>query len=81
MTALLEKAFAKASHLPRADQEQLAEQLLEDLGDESKWGNNSTYLTKSARRYNLGISTVAKPTTNGRHPAKRYRKSKKQLAI
>jgi hypothetical protein len=29
MTALLEKAFAKASHLPRAAQEQLAEQLLE----------------------------------------------------
>jgi hypothetical protein len=37
MTALLEKAFAKASHLPRAAQEQLAEQLLEDLNGESKW--------------------------------------------
>jgi hypothetical protein len=37
MTALLEKAFAKASHLPRAAQEQLAEQLLEDVEGELKW--------------------------------------------
>jgi hypothetical protein len=37
MTALLEKAFSKASHLPRAAQEQLAEQLLEDVEGEMKW--------------------------------------------
>ena len=42
MTALLEKAFAKASHLPRAAQEQLAEQLLEDLDAESKWDKTLT---------------------------------------
>ena len=37
MTLLLEKAFAKASHLPRAAQEQLAEQLLEDVEGELNW--------------------------------------------
>jgi hypothetical protein len=37
MTALLEKAFAKASYLPKAIQEQLAEQLLEDIEGELKW--------------------------------------------
>ena len=37
MTALLEKAFAKASHLPQALQEQLAEQLIDDIEGELKW--------------------------------------------
>jgi hypothetical protein len=37
MTALLEQAFAKASHLPKAIQEQLAEQMLEDIEGELKW--------------------------------------------
>jgi hypothetical protein len=37
MTAVLEKAFAKASRLPRPLQEQLARQLLEDLEGESSW--------------------------------------------
>jgi hypothetical protein len=37
MTALLEQAFAKASHLPKAMQEQLAEQMLEDIEGELKW--------------------------------------------
>ena len=37
MTALLEKAFAKASDLPRVVQEQLAEQMLDDIAGESKW--------------------------------------------
>ena len=37
MTALLEKAFNKASRLPEAVQEQLARQLLEDIAGEPKW--------------------------------------------
>jgi hypothetical protein len=37
MTVLLEKAFAKASDLPRAAQEQLAEQILEDIEGEVRW--------------------------------------------
>jgi uncharacterized protein with von Willebrand factor type A (vWA) domain len=37
MTTALEKAFAKASHLPDPAQEQLAEQLLEDIQGELKW--------------------------------------------
>jgi hypothetical protein len=37
MTALLEQAFAKASHLPRAMQEQLATQMLENIEGELKW--------------------------------------------
>ncbi len=37
MTVSLEKAFAKASRLPRAAQEQLAEQMLEDIEGELKW--------------------------------------------
>jgi hypothetical protein len=37
MTALLEKAFAKAAHLPQAAQRQLAEQMLEDIEAELKW--------------------------------------------
>jgi hypothetical protein len=37
MTALLEKAFTKASRLPRAIQEQLASQILEDMDGELKW--------------------------------------------
>jgi cell division inhibitor SulA len=37
MTAILEKAFAKASNLPNDLQKLLAEQLLEDIAAESKW--------------------------------------------
>jgi len=37
MTALLEKAFAKASHLSQSAQKQLAEQMLEDIEGELKW--------------------------------------------
>ena len=37
MTTSLEKAFAKASSLPEAVQEQLAEQVLEDIEGELKW--------------------------------------------
>lgn len=37
MTALLEKVFAKASHLPEAIQKRLAEQMLEDIAAELKW--------------------------------------------
>jgi len=37
MTSALEKAFNKASHLPAAAQDQLAEQMLEDLEGEAKW--------------------------------------------
>jgi hypothetical protein len=37
MTASLQKAFVKASHLPQAVQEQLAEQMLQDIAGELKW--------------------------------------------
>jgi len=37
MTASLAQAFAKASHLPRAAQQQLAAQMLEDIKGETKW--------------------------------------------
>jgi tyrosyl-tRNA synthetase len=37
MTLLLEKAFAKASDLPRAVQQQLAEQILADIDGEAQW--------------------------------------------
>jgi len=37
MTALLAKAFAKASRLPQAAQEQLAEQLLAEVEGELQW--------------------------------------------
>jgi hypothetical protein len=37
MTVLLEKAFAKASDLPRAVQQQLAEQILADIDGEAQW--------------------------------------------
>jgi len=54
MTALLEKAFDKASRLPAAVQEQLAEQLLEDIAGEPKWDktleNSQTLLEKLGRR-------------------------------
>ncbi|MDB5331959.1 MAG: hypothetical protein JWP03_3110, partial [Phycisphaerales bacterium] len=37
MTASLAKAFAKASRLPDAVQDQLAEQVVNDIGGELKW--------------------------------------------
>jgi hypothetical protein len=37
MTAALERAFTKASRLPKAAQKQLAEQLLEDIDGELRW--------------------------------------------
>lgn len=37
MTAALEKAFAKASDLPVAAQNQLAKQMLDDMAGETKW--------------------------------------------
>lgn len=37
MTELLEKAFAKASELPKAEQDLLAQSLLDDLAAEEKW--------------------------------------------
>jgi len=37
MTASLNKAFAKASHLPAPIQNQLAQQLLDDIAGELKW--------------------------------------------
>lgn len=37
MTKLLEKAFAKASELPQAEQDLLAQSLLDDLDAEEKW--------------------------------------------
>ncbi len=40
MTELLEKAFAKASRLPLAAQDLLAERLLEDIDAEAKWDDS-----------------------------------------
>ena len=37
MVARLKNAFEKASKLPKAAQEQLAEQLLEEIEGEAKW--------------------------------------------
>jgi hypothetical protein len=37
MTQLLEKAFAEASSLPEADQNALAEWLLEEIRSERRW--------------------------------------------
>jgi hypothetical protein len=37
MTRALDKAFARASSLPEAIQDQLAEQMLEDIEGELKW--------------------------------------------
>ena len=37
MTELLEKAFAEASELPKAEQDLLAQSLLDDLAAEEKW--------------------------------------------
>jgi hypothetical protein len=54
MTALLEKAFAKASHLPKSAQEQLAEQLLDDISGELRWdktlANSQHVLEKMAAK-------------------------------
>ncbi|MDQ3221674.1 MAG: hypothetical protein M3Q26_13180 [Acidobacteriota bacterium] len=37
MTKLLEKAFTEASRLPLATQNMIAEKLLEDIQEETKW--------------------------------------------
>jgi hypothetical protein len=37
MTASLKQAFASASHLPQAMQDELAKQVLEDIEGELKW--------------------------------------------
>lgn len=37
MTALLEKAFSRASALPEEEQDALAALLLEEMGDEARW--------------------------------------------
>jgi hypothetical protein len=54
MTALLKKAFNKASHLSPAAQKQLAEQLLDDLDGEAKWdatlANSQNLLEKMATK-------------------------------
>ena len=42
MTELLEKAFAKASKLPQAEQDLLAQSLLDDLAAEEKWDKTFT---------------------------------------
>jgi len=54
MTASLEKAFVKASHLPKAVQEQLAQQMLEDIEGELEWdktlANSQGMLEKMAQK-------------------------------
>lgn len=37
MTKLLEKAFARAAELPKAEQDLIAQSLLDDLEAEEKW--------------------------------------------
>jgi len=39
MTALLQQAFEKASHLPDPDQDQLAQALLSEIESESRWNH------------------------------------------
>jgi hypothetical protein len=67
MTALLERAFAKASHLPKAAQEQLAEQMLDDIAGELKWDRTLAgsqrlleKMASNARRAKRMGSTVRK---------------------
>jgi 2,4-dienoyl-CoA reductase-like NADH-dependent reductase (Old Yellow Enzyme family) len=54
MTASLLKAFDQASHLPKAAQEQLAAQLLDDIKGELKWdqtlADSQPLLEKMARK-------------------------------
>ena len=54
MTATLRKAFSRASHLPKAAQEQLAAQLLDDIAGEEKWdstlANSQPLLEKMAAK-------------------------------
>jgi hypothetical protein len=50
----LEQAFLKASHLPRAAQQQLATQMLQDIEGELKWdqtlADSQKLLEKMARK-------------------------------
>jgi hypothetical protein len=54
MTVQLEKAFAKASDLPRAVQQQLAEQILADIDGEAQWDktmrNSQDFLEEMAAK-------------------------------
>lgn len=54
MTALLENAFSKASHLPKSIQEQLARQMLEEIDAELKWdpslAKSQDFLEKQAEK-------------------------------
>jgi hypothetical protein len=54
MTASLKSAFVKASRLPRAVQDELAEQLLADIEGEVKWEqmlkNSQGLLERMARK-------------------------------
>ena len=53
MTASLERAFAKSSNLPKAAQNQLAKQMIDDIEAELKWdqtlANSQELLEKMAR--------------------------------
>jgi hypothetical protein len=67
MTAILEKAFNKASRLPDAVQRRLAEQMLDDITDELKWdrtlAGSQQFLEKlagKARRAKKNKKTVRK---------------------
>jgi hypothetical protein len=68
MTALLERAFHKASRLSQAAQEQLAEQLLDDINGEAKWDktleNSQNTLEKMARKA-LAAKRKGKTTRKG----------------
>ncbi len=67
MTASLEKAFAKAAHLSKPAQDELADQLLEDIDGELKWDktlassqNSLEKLAAKARLANRRGKTVRK---------------------
>ena len=67
MTVLLEKAFAKASDLPRAVQRQLAEQIIEDIDGELQWDQTLNHsqdlleeMASKARRAKRQGKTVRK---------------------
>jgi hypothetical protein len=67
MTAVLRKAFARASSLPKPAQEQLAAQMLDDIAGEEKWDKTLARsqpllekLAAKARRASKAGKTVTK---------------------
>lgn len=71
MTKLLEKAFAKASKLPKDEQDLLAQMLLDDLIAEEKW--DKTFAASQDK-----LATLADEAL-GEHKAGKTRKLEEML--